>query len=199
MIPPAPINILWWLQSEHNSYALECLSAKINNKIWIKQVNYSTKHPLGRRFKNFPSDLIAIIMDCISSSTVSILFNGGKLDSYSPSRGIRQGDLISPYIFILCLRVPWATHSWKDISQDLETYQSLKIWSCLFPSILRGWSYPFWSSLSSYCWSNWRGSHSFLPSIWPKSQQWEMQDSFLKKHPRGNKGLYLQLSWLFRD
>ena len=38
---------------------------------------------------NFPSDLIVIIMDCISSSTVYILFNGGKLDSFSPSREIR--------------------------------------------------------------------------------------------------------------
>ena len=45
MTPPAPISIRWWLQSEHNSYALdlECLSkfyqAKNNNKIWIKHTS----------------------------------------------------------------------------------------------------------------------------------------------------------------
>ena len=52
---------------------------------------------------NFPPNLIALIMDCISSPTVFILFNGGKLESFNPSRGIRQGDPIFPYIFILCL------------------------------------------------------------------------------------------------
>ena len=68
---------------------------------------------------NFPSDLIAIIMDCISSSTVSILFNRGKLDSFSPSRGIRQGDPISPYIFILCL---------EYLGLLIHEKTSLKIW-----------------------------------------------------------------------
>ena len=37
---------------------------------------------------NFPSNLVAIIMDCISSTPVSMLFNGGKLPIFSPSRGI---------------------------------------------------------------------------------------------------------------
>lgn len=37
---------------------------------------------------NFPSNLIAIIMDCISSTSVSVLFNGGKHPAFSPSRGI---------------------------------------------------------------------------------------------------------------
>lgn len=45
---------------------------------------------------NFPLDLIDLIV-------VSILFNGGKLSAFNPSRGIYQGDPLSPYIFILCL------------------------------------------------------------------------------------------------
>ncbi len=54
-------------------------------------------------FFHFPSHLISLIMDCVSSSTISILFNGGRMDEFSPSRGIRQGDPLSPYLFILCM------------------------------------------------------------------------------------------------
>ena len=51
----------------------------------------------------FPEMLINLIMCCVSTTTTSILFNGGKLDSFQPSRGIRQGDPISPYLFLLCM------------------------------------------------------------------------------------------------
>lgn len=44
-------------------------------------------------------------MSCISSSSVSILVNGDHTDYFKPPRGIRQGDPISPYIFILCMEM----------------------------------------------------------------------------------------------
>ena len=37
----------------------------------------------------FPSHLIKLIMSCVSSLSISILFNGGALDPFLPSRGIR--------------------------------------------------------------------------------------------------------------
>jgi hypothetical protein len=32
-----------------------------------------------------------------------VIWNGEALENFSPSRGIRQGDSISPLIFVLCM------------------------------------------------------------------------------------------------
>lgn len=51
--------------------------------------------------KGFPRRLIDLIMFSLKESRISIHWNGGKLPQIGVGRGIRQGDPLAPYLFIL--------------------------------------------------------------------------------------------------
>ena len=63
-------------------------------------------------------------MRCVTSVRYAVRVNGTLTDTFIPTRGIRQGDPISPYLFLLCAEGLSCLLQQKEASGDLKGIQN---------------------------------------------------------------------------
>ena len=63
------------------------------------------------RKMGFSYTWIGWIMHCITLVKYKVLMNGQPKENIVPERGLRQGDPLSPFIFILCTKVLVSFHN----------------------------------------------------------------------------------------
>lgn len=71
---------------------------------------------------SLPSKMIEVIMEIIASSKYRLLWNGELTDYLIRSRGLRQGDPLSPLIFVICM---------QRFSHWIQQQENLGVWKAI--------------------------------------------------------------------
>ena len=85
----------------HKTGVLGFMAIKLDISKAYDQVKWGYQENLMRKM-GFNEKWIGLVMVCVKTATYSILVNGEAHGMIHPTRGIRQKDPLSPFLFLLC-------------------------------------------------------------------------------------------------
>ena len=77
------------------------MAIKLNMSKAYDRVEWAFLEVMMRRL-GFSDRWIGLMMICVKTVSYSVLINGEPKGKILPTRGLRQGNLISPYLILLC-------------------------------------------------------------------------------------------------
>lgn len=83
----------WWKKTKRRGIIL-----KLDFEKAYDSINWSFLPSVMKNF-GFGAKWLSWVQECISNTRVSVLVNGSPTSEFSPSRGLRQGNPLSPFLF----------------------------------------------------------------------------------------------------
>ena len=71
----------------------------------------------------FRQEWVNFIIQCVTTVEYIVRINAEESESFKPTRGLRQGDPLSPYLFLLCTE---GLNALLTHAEETKTYQELK-------------------------------------------------------------------------
>ncbi|XP_026378302.1 uncharacterized protein LOC113272718 [Papaver somniferum] len=78
------------------------VAVKLDMSKAFDKMEWSFITKILQRF-GFSEKWCQLVDQCISTASISILLSGSPIETMIPTRGLRQGDILSPYRFVICM------------------------------------------------------------------------------------------------